>query len=233
MSEHEDRAPAPEPWSPEDEARRPWSPEDEAEARLLIFNDDDPEAFERSGRADAERLGRFFGPGDAVLDLGCGIGRVARYVAPEARELWAVDVSPTMLDYITRRLADRPNLRTVRCEGTRAPGVPDGAIDFAYSLLVLQHMPREDAFALLVDLRRMVRDGGRVFLTFPNLLSDEYLEGFLQYVRAGEVANPVRARVYTPQEVERLLPAAGFEVEDLDPTVEIDVLARASGAPLL
>ena len=107
------------------------------------------------------------------------------------------------------------------------PAIPDDAVDVAYSLITLQHLEREDAFALLRELRRVVRPGGRAFLTFPNLLSDVYLAAFLDQVDRGEVANPARARAYTPQEVERLLPAAGFAVERLDPGVEIAVVCRA------
>ena len=53
-----------------------------AEARNQIFSNPDPEAFEAAGRHDAEViLGPLIKPTDTVLDLGCGIGRVARYVA--------------------------------------------------------------------------------------------------------------------------------------------------------
>jgi ubiquinone/menaquinone biosynthesis C-methylase UbiE len=203
-----------------------WRPRDEEEARRLILNDADPEAFERAGRADAERLGELFGPDDVVLDLGCGIGRVARYVAPGCRELWAVDASDAMLAGARRRLAGAGNVRFARCDGTRIPALPDDAVDLAYSLITLQHLEREDAFALLRELRRVVRPGGRAFITFPNLLSDVYLAAFVDQAERGQVANPARARAYTPQEVERLLPAAGFAVERLDASVEIAVVCR-------
>ncbi|MBW3547508.1 MAG: class I SAM-dependent methyltransferase [Actinobacteria bacterium] len=161
-----------------------------------------------------------------MLDLGCGIGRVARYVAPRCELLWAVDASEQMLTMARRRLGDLPNVRYERCLDNAVPVVPDASVDLAYSVLVLQHLEREDAFQLLRDLRRMVRPGGVAWLTFPNLLSDEYLSAFLAYVDQGQMANRCRARFYTPQEVERLLPAAGFEVEELDAGVEIKVVAR-------
>ena len=49
--------------------------------------------------------------------------------------------------------------------------------------------------------------------------------GFLDYARTGEIANPARARMYTPQEVARLLPAAGFDV-DIEADVEIFAVCR-------
>jgi len=204
-----------------------WVPKDETEAMDQILNVTDPEAFEAAGRYDGERLTPFIEPTDTVLDLGCGIGRVTRYVAPLCREVWAVDVSETMLRFARERLAERQNVHFVLGRGTALPELETGSIDFAYSLLTLQHVEREHAFKLLRELRRVIRDGGRAFLTFPNLLSDEYLHAFLHYVDVDEVSNPARARFYTPQEVERLLPAAGLEIEQLDAGVEIVATCRA------
>jgi ubiquinone/menaquinone biosynthesis C-methylase UbiE len=201
-----------------------WCPKDESDARQLILNDADAEAFEQSGRVDAERLAPLIRPENVVLDLGCGIGRVARYVSPLCKTLWAVDASESMLGYARERLGDLPNVRFARCAGTRIPDVAADSVDVVYSLITLQHLEREDAFALLRDVRRVLRTGGCAYLTFPNLLTDPYLAAFLAYVDGGEVANPARARFYTPEEVRRLLPAAGFAVDRLEPGIEIVVV---------
>jgi ubiquinone/menaquinone biosynthesis C-methylase UbiE len=198
-----------------------WVPRDESEAMDQILNNRDPEEFEAAGRRDAATIGELIEPTDTVLDLGCGIGRVTRYVAPLCREIWAVDASATMLEYAKKRLADLPNVRLVQGAGTSLPDVPSESVDLAYSMLTLQHVEREHAFLLLRELRRILKPGGRAFLTFPNLLSDTYLQAFLYYVDHDEVDNPARARFYTPEEVARLLPAAGFEVESIEAEVEI------------
>jgi SAM-dependent methyltransferase len=83
-------------------------------------------------------------------------------------------------------------------------------MDLVYSVLVLQHVAREDAFCMLRDVRRVLRPGGTAYLTFPNILDDGYLAAFVQYAESGEVANPARARFYTPAEVGRVVGAAGF-----------------------
>ena len=70
-----------------------WVPRDESEAMDQILNNRNPEEFEAAGRRDAARIGQLIEPTDTVLDLGCGIGRVARYVAPLCQEIWAVDAS--------------------------------------------------------------------------------------------------------------------------------------------
>jgi len=193
-----------------------------------ILNNRDPEEFEAAGRRDAATIGRLIEPTDTVLDLGCGIGRVTRYVAPLCREIWAVDASETMLDYAKERLGSLPNIRFVQGAGTSLPGVPSESVDVVYSLLTLQHVEREHAFLLLRELRRILKPDGRAFLTFPNLLSDTYLQAFLYYVDHDEVDNRARARFYTPEEVARLLPAAGFEVESIEANVEIVAICNTA-----
>lgn len=202
-----------------------WNPADESSAFLQIFNTDDPDSFEEGGRWDLERLRPWFDKDSTVLDLGCGIGRVARYVAPECALLWAVDASQRMLDMAAHRLRDLTNVRYAHCHDVTFADVPTGSVDMAYSLLVLQHLEREDAFLLLEELRRVIRPTGTVILTYPNLLSDTYLAGFVETAHRGDSTAIARARIYTPQEVEALLPAAGFRVE-IEAGTEIRVIAH-------
>ena len=205
--------------------RAVWAPSDDTDAMGLILNETDAAKFEASGRHDAgEILGPLIRPSDTVLDLGCGIGRVTRYVAPLCGEVWAVDISPQMLELARSRLAELPNVRFALSKEALLTEPPTASVDFAYSLLTLQHVEREHAFALMREVRRVLRPGGCAHFTFPNLLSDEYLHAFLHYVESGEAnRNPARARFYTPEEVNRLVSAAGFAIVDFKAEVEIRV----------
>jgi ubiquinone/menaquinone biosynthesis C-methylase UbiE len=210
--------------------RAVWSPSNDTDAMGLILNETDAGKFEASGRHDAEEvLGPLIRSSDTVLDLGCGIGRVTRYVAPLCREVWAVDISPRMLELARSRLAGLANVRFALSNEASLPEPPTASVDFAYSLLTLQHVEREHAFALMREVRRVLRPGGVAHFTFPNLLSDEYLHAFLHYVESGEAnSNPARARFYTPEEIHRVVPAAGFEIVDFEVEVEIRVTCRAA-----
>lgn len=208
---------------------RHWLPPDHRSARLSIYNSDDETHFEEGGRRDAARVGKHISAGSVVLDFGCGSGRVTRYVAPMCAQLWAVDVSPRMLELARERLAGAANVRFARCHDVTVPDVPSESVDVVYSFLVLQHLEREDAFLALRELRRVIRPSGTAILTFPNLLSDAYLEGFVRYALTGEVANQARARIYTPQEVERLLPAAGFSIVAMETGDDIIATAEPLG----
>lgn len=188
---------------------------------MQIVTYDDPERFEASGRQELARLVPYLDPGATVLDLGCGIGRIARYAAPHCHTLWAVDASEEMLEMAAQRLATAPNVRYARCEDTHVPAIADATIDFAYSIIVLQHLEKEDAFLLVEDVARMLRPGARAYFTWPNLLDDFYLDTFLAYAHRGEVANSARARMYTASELECLLPCAGFSAVEVRPEPNI------------
>jgi ubiquinone/menaquinone biosynthesis C-methylase UbiE len=204
-----------------------WDPTTLSDAMKLIVVNDDEEFFASTGKDVAEAIVPLLGGDDlAVLDLGCGIGRVAQYVAPRCKVLYAVDISERMLELARERLASHGNVQYLRSAPSSIPGVEDGGIDFLYSVLVLQHVEREDAFLMLRDIRRVVRDGGVAYLTFPNLLHDGYLASFVYYAESGEVSNKARARFYTPSEVERLVLAAGFSEIDLTEGPDIVAVCR-------
>lgn len=80
-------------------------------------------------------------PADAQgFDLGCGSGRWARLVAPRVGHLHCIDASRRAVDVATRTLAKTGNV-TVHHASVEAMPVPDGSMDFGYSLGVLHHVP--------------------------------------------------------------------------------------------
>lgn len=173
------------------------------------------EDFERTGQGDADTVAKFAGPGDAVLDIGCGIGRIEKYLAPRVREMWAVDVSGEMIARAGRRLAGVPNVRLREVGNSEfLSSFEAERFDVVFSFLVLQHLAREDAFLYLRDAFRVLKKGGTLVTQFPNLLSGAYTRAF---VAQAEVSprSPGRVRIYTEPEVRHLLGILGYEVGEL------------------
>jgi SAM-dependent methyltransferase len=101
------------------------------------------------------------GPGDPMVDVGAGIGGPAAYAAGRtgARPV-LVEPEPDACR-AAARLFGAP---VVRADATTLP-FADGAVALAWSLGVLCTVPgREAQLAMLLQLRRVVRPGGRIGL---------------------------------------------------------------------
>jgi cyclopropane fatty-acyl-phospholipid synthase-like methyltransferase len=192
-----------------------WNSEANRDAHDAILTGATPETFERTGQSDADMVARYVRPGDAVLNIGCGVGRVEKYLAPRVREMWGIDVSGEMIRRAEKRLAGLPNVR-LREVGNREflSSFGSATIDLIFSFLVLQHLEREDAFLYLRDAQRVLKPGGRLFTQFPNLLSPDYTRAFLENAEAWP-RSPGRVRTYTEPEVRHILATVGFEVTEL------------------
>ena len=212
-----------------------WNSAARVDAHDAILTGATPEQFEASGRGDAERVRRWLRGDDAVLNIGCGVGRVERYLAPHVRELWAVDVSGEMIARARRRLDGLGNvhLREVgNDEFLRS--FEDSRFDAVFSFLVLQHLEKEDAARYLRDTFRVLRPGGVFVGQFPNHLSPEYTRAFLEGLDLPS-RSPGRVRTYTEPEVRHTLETLGFTIEELryggdhGKSAEIYVAARRPG----
>lgn len=181
-------------------------------AQDWIFTGATPAVFEKSGQDDAERLRPYLTAQAHVLNIGCGIGRVEKYLAPLAAHLTGVDISGEMIRLARKRLAGLPNV-SLHELGHREflSSFSAETFDLVFSFLVLQHMEREDAFGYLQDAHRVLKQGGTIYLQFPNFLSPEYTAGFLEGARQ-HPRSPGRVRPYTQPEADHLLQLAGFTV---------------------
>jgi SAM-dependent methyltransferase len=77
---------------------------------------------------------RLFAPGMDVLDLGCGIGRIASALAGPARSVLGLDVSAGMIREAQLRCSDHPNARFAVSSGTDLALVPDRSVDLALAV---------------------------------------------------------------------------------------------------
>jgi ubiquinone/menaquinone biosynthesis methyltransferase len=102
-------------------------------------------------------------PGDTVLDLCCGTGDLALLLAERVRpggRVLALDAAAAPLQQARRRAARSPWLSIDWRQGDAlATGLPDGTADGAVMAYGLRNLA--DPAAGLVELRRMLRPGGR------------------------------------------------------------------------
>jgi len=104
--------------------------------------------------------------GARVLDLGCGEGYGADLLADRAADVVALDLAPEAV-YHARLKYHRPNLRFDYGDVYALP-YPEGSFDAVVSLQVLEHLHEPDRY--MREIARVLRMGGRAFLTTPNRL---------------------------------------------------------------
>jgi SAM-dependent methyltransferase len=137
--------------------------------RVLTAGDTNPEAFRILGSrmaqtvlATAELQGLQLSSQDAVLDFGCGCGRVAApLIAATDARVHGCDVNGRLVQWCRRRLDG--DFRRTRPE----PPLPyaDQAFSLVYALSVFTHLHEANAQAWLAELARVTRKGGLAVLS--------------------------------------------------------------------
>lgn len=152
-------------------------------------------------------------PGMAVLDLGCGSGVVAAWLAERARSVDAVDANLRAIDY-ARRTFVHPNLSFHLATADALP-FPAGRFDRIYVLEFIEHLYWGQLAALFSGLRTLLAPGGTVFLTTPNYRSPwPLLEGAMdRFGLAPHMEGEQHVSRPTPLLLRSLADESGFTVE--------------------
>lgn len=116
-------------------------------------------------RAEIKRAtGYSPGAADVVVEIGCGVGRLTRAVAPEVGRVIALDISEKML--ALARQANLPNADFRAADGFALAGIPDASVDLALAYCVFQHLPSLTALrSYLAEMRRVTKPGGLIAFT--------------------------------------------------------------------
>jgi ubiquinone/menaquinone biosynthesis C-methylase UbiE len=105
-----------------------------------------------------ESLGLQPDPGAAVLDFGCGVGRLTQALARRFRSCVGIDISQQMIMQ-ANALNHYTHCRYLVSTTAQLP-IADESCSFLYSNLVLQHMARHFAVNYLHEFARVLAPGG-------------------------------------------------------------------------
>jgi SAM-dependent methyltransferase len=116
-----------------------------------------------------ELLGVRLGDSDAVVEIGCGVGRLTRPIAERVSRVVALDVSSEMLERARELNPTLDNVDWVLGDGVSLSGVEDGSTDACISVVTLQHLPESElALGYVREVGRVLRPGGWAALQFSN-----------------------------------------------------------------
>lgn len=156
-------------------------------------------------------------PGSRALEIGCGVGRIARHVAPKVQELVCCDVSRVMLDEAAANLADHANVRFHQTEGYWLDGLADASFDVVYAHAVFFHFDLYPAIAMLDATRRVLRDGGTFVIDFLTIDRDDWATETVQMARRYAARGTFGARAsrpYTTGQIRAMCDAVALDVTE-------------------
>jgi SAM-dependent methyltransferase len=167
------------------------------------------------------------GPGERVLDVGCGAGQTTRLAARAAGDgsVLGLDLSAPMLDR-ARALAAGEGLDRIRFEqgDAQVHPLPTAGFDVAISRFGIMFF--EDPAAAFGNVGRALRPGGRIaFVCMSDPTRTEWVQAF-DTVRAalplppqdgGTPSGPGMFSLSDPAEIRRVLGAGGFADVRIEP----------------
>jgi len=127
--------------------------------------------------------------GKDAIDLGCGIGRNALYLADQGYHVMAVDFAESALEKFRDKLEDSPQAQRISLKqmnlAKKLP-FPDNSFDLATDIVTTMTLTPDELPGFEAELRRVVRPNG-LFLTY--VLSAD--DGFLEATAPGKSATTV------------------------------------------
>lgn len=115
----------------------------------------------------------------AALDFGCGVGRLTLPLAERFSKVAAVDISRSMLTEASKNCQAHTNINFIHNSSQDLSVVPDESIDFLYSNIVLQHMPKDRQLVYLKEFCRVLASGGVLAVQAPSNFSLKSWQGWL------------------------------------------------------
>lgn len=146
-------------------------------------------------------------PDDTVLDVACGPGLVACAFAQVARQVTGIDLTPAMIER-AEALAAENGCTNVRFQIGDVLPLPfrDATFSIVVSRFAFHHFP--DPLAVLGEMRRVCRSGGRVVVA--DLTASPDPTKAAAFHRMEMLRDPSHARALTLDELRALYRASGL-----------------------
>ncbi|MCB0322457.1 MAG: class I SAM-dependent methyltransferase [Bdellovibrionales bacterium] len=149
---------------------------------------------------------------DEVLEIGCGIGRVGRFLAPQCGRWIGSDISGNMLSHAAEYLRGIPNVQLIELSTCSLREVADRSVDKVYCSTVFMHLDEWDRYRYVMEAFRVLRPGGKFYVDNLNLDGEVGWALFEENVSIDPAHRaPAISKPSTEEELKTYLKRAGFE----------------------
>lgn len=191
--------------------------------RLLLARYPRDEAMSLAVGGDYEVMGRFqaaamidagLADGMALLDLGCGSGRLASALSRRVQiEYLGLDIIPELLNYARSQCP--PDYRFLLNRHLSLP-VKDEYFDFVSAFSLFTHLLHEETFIYLTEVLRVLKPGGVVVFSFLEFGAPNHWPSFATTVASAKENRRGHLNVFIERSVIVLwAEKLGFDVEAL------------------
>lgn len=152
----------------QEKMKRDWDRRAEMDPHYWVAatEEADLESYHSSAERDCDLFLRGLAPlfpegiEGALLDIGCGIGRMTAPLAQHFTRAVGVDVSPQMIMKAQELHAEVENLKFAVNSGADLSELADGSFSVACSYSVFPHLPPDVVSAYFSEVGRVLRRGG-------------------------------------------------------------------------
>jgi len=158
-----------------------WSVQQSEEASVALYSLGNPQLLERATREIIAQLElwNIVSQKRIVLDIGCGIGRVAQELAPKVKEVHGIDVSSRMIEAALRRCAPLSNVRLTKGNGRDLREFASSSFDAAIAVDTFPYIHQSGAPLVASFFResaRVLRPGGDLVILNYSYRGDDALD---------------------------------------------------------
>ncbi len=146
--------------------------------------------------------------GDAVLDVGCGTGRLlltAEEIVGSTGTLVGLDVEPAMVEQAKQRAEDAASRALFEVASVDRIPYGDAGFDIVFNTLVYHHLTEQQQEAAFTEIHRVLKPGGALVVVDINPARRNFLTSLPGH-------NRIDREDYVQNEVVQRMSAAGLTV---------------------
>lgn len=145
---------------------------------------------------------------EKVLDVGCGSGRIVKFLLDNGFDAYGCDINPIAVK-MAKKLTGTDRIRLSPAE--KLP-YKSNSLDLITSISVVEHLRLHQVDRFLEETLRILRPGGHIFVVTPNFASPLR---HLQRKKWSGYLDPSHINFYTPHRLAETLLRHGFTNPDL------------------